>query len=271
MLKQDLLEEQAAQVRVTPEELTAAVAGLEARKQGNSRTLAIGEAVEELSLENTPEDILREVKARREHLQNQSRRLVRKRRWAVSLSLSLVCLTGFGIYSVTGNSYPYSSQLIPGAPPSTLEAGILVRSSPSPSSPITTLAEAPAEKTVYASVSALETAAMSRNAQIGSEREIIQSTAKLNWPIVKHGPEIYVRGWTSARLTSQAARLADVEVFNTPHTPALGHHPQPITLKLDLHTSLVGLGYQRLSPNGTGCFVFHNPRLTPHTYEKWQP
>ena len=271
MLKHNLPEEQAAQVRVTPEELTAAVAALEARKPGTSGTLAIGDAVEELSLDNTPEDILREVKARREHLQKQSRHFTRKRKWAVSLSLSLVCLTGFGIYSVTGNSYPDSSQLTPGVPPSALESGILVRNSLSQTATVTTLAEAPTEKTLYCSPDAIGTAAMSRNAQMGPRREISQSIAELNWPIVKHGQEIYVRGWTSVRLSPQAARLADVQVFSTPSLPTLGAHPQPITLKLDLHTSLVGLGYQRLSRNGPGYFVFHNPRTTPHTYEKWQP
>ena len=55
----------AAQVRVTPEELAAAVTVLQIRKEGQPGTIAIGDAVDELGLDVTPEEVLAEVQARR--------------------------------------------------------------------------------------------------------------------------------------------------------------------------------------------------------------
>lgn len=55
----------AAQVRVTPEELAAAVTALQIRKEGAPGTIAIGDAVDELGLDATPEEVLAEVEARR--------------------------------------------------------------------------------------------------------------------------------------------------------------------------------------------------------------
>lgn len=60
----------AAQTRVTPEELAHAIATLEARKLDDQRhqdsTIPIGEAVRELNLDATPEEVLAEVRAQRE-------------------------------------------------------------------------------------------------------------------------------------------------------------------------------------------------------------
>ncbi len=60
----------AAQTRIKTEELARAVAAIEARRQGEAQalvgTLVIGEAVEELSLDMTPEEILAEVRSQQE-------------------------------------------------------------------------------------------------------------------------------------------------------------------------------------------------------------
>jgi hypothetical protein len=65
----------AAQMRIKTEELARAVAAIEARRQGEAQalvgTLVIGEAVEELSLDMTPEEILAEVKAQQEEQREQ--------------------------------------------------------------------------------------------------------------------------------------------------------------------------------------------------------
>ena len=270
MLRHDQ-EEQAAQVRVTPEELTAAVAVLEARKQGASRTIAIGDAIEELSLDSSPEDIFREVQTRRECVRGRQRTAAWRRKWAISLAAFCFGFTGFVVYGEVSSQYPDSSQLVPAAVPFALEPRILALDPAAPRRTISTLAEAPDGKTVYCSVDAIETAAMSRNVQMGPQREISQPPAELNWPVVKYGKDLFVRGWVRMPLSKEAAKLADVEVFNRPNLPQLGPAPQQVSFKLDLHTSLVGLGGQRLRPDGTGEFTFHDPRLTSHTYEKWQP
>ncbi len=60
----------AAQTRVTPEELAHAIASLEARKLDEVRlqenTIPIGQAVRELNLDATPEEVLAEVRAQRQ-------------------------------------------------------------------------------------------------------------------------------------------------------------------------------------------------------------
>lgn len=65
----------AAQTRIKTEELARAVAAIEARRQRDAQalvgTLVIGEAVEELSLDMTPEEILAEVKSQQEEQREQ--------------------------------------------------------------------------------------------------------------------------------------------------------------------------------------------------------
>lgn len=63
----------AAQVRVTPEELAAAVTALQIRKEGQPGTITIGDAVEELGLDATPEEVLAEVQVLRAPKPKQSR------------------------------------------------------------------------------------------------------------------------------------------------------------------------------------------------------
>jgi len=274
----------AAQARVTPEELAAAVTALEARRQGTPDTPLISDAVTELSLTNTPEDILREVQARRERKIKQVRRTAIKRKWAATLSLALLGLTGLGIYSVvssgsTDDTHPEWGQIIPATTPFALEPHVLALDPASPKHTIATLAEAPDGKTVYCSLDAINTIARCRNRQWGTERQISQWPSELIWPVVKHGRDVFVRGWIRQPLSKEAAEIADVPVFNTPHLPELGPTPQQVTFKLDSHISGVGLGGQRVNADGSPtftakgdlAFVFHEPRLTPHAYEKWQP
>lgn len=285
MLKHENSEDQtAAQVRVTPEELTAAVTILEARRQGTPDTLAIGDAVAELSLADMPEDILREVQTRRAREQKQLRFAAKKRKWTATLSLSLLCLMGLGIYSAmssgsSDDTHPERGPLIPATTPFAMEPRILAFDPASPKHTIITLAEAPDGKTVYCSPDALYALAMCRNRQWGTEREIGQSPTDLTWPVVKHGRDLYVRGWIRQPLSKAAAKIADVQVFSTPRLPELGPAPQKVSFKLDLHTSGVGLGARRVNPDGNQtmnvkgdlALVFHEPRLTTRTYEKWQP
>lgn len=66
---QEQIQSPAAQVRVTPEELAAALARLEARRAGADGKIAIGDAVSELSLDATPEEVLAEVQAGQKQVQ----------------------------------------------------------------------------------------------------------------------------------------------------------------------------------------------------------
>ncbi len=258
----------AAQVRVTPEELAAAVTALQIRKEGQPGTIAIGDAVEELGLDAYPEEVLKEVEAQRQSAQKRLRMTSRKRKWLACLSLSLLCFSGFGIYSATGIGSFDDRRLMPGTQPYNLEPRTLALVPATPKPIVSTLAEAPDGRTLYCSPHAIDVEAMSRNTQ-ETPLEIREPVTEMNWPVVKHGKDLYVRGWIRSPLSKAAAKLSDVEIYNEPSLPQLGATPQKVTLKLDLQTSGVGLEYQRLNPDGSGVFVFHDPRLTAHAYEKW--
>jgi ABC-type Na+ efflux pump permease subunit len=62
----------AEHVRVTPEELAAAIASVEARKEQLAGTISLGDAVNELNLSATPEELLAAVEAKRRAVQQQT-------------------------------------------------------------------------------------------------------------------------------------------------------------------------------------------------------
>ena len=252
----------AAQVRVTPEELAAAVTALQIRKEGQPGTIAISDAVEELGLDGSPEEILKEVEAQRRSAHKRLSFTSRKRKWLAGLSLSLLCFSGFGIYSATSTGAFDDSGLTPGTQPYNLEPHTLAVVSAAPKPIVFTLAEAPEGKTLYCTPYDIEMEAASRNAQ-EPRPNVSQPVTEMNWPVVKYGKDLYVRGWVRMPFSKEAAKISVVEVFNK---PALLANPQQVTLKLN---GWAGLGYQRLEPDGAGVFVFHNPRLTAHAYEKW--
>ncbi len=253
----------AARVRVTPEELAAAVTALQIRKEGQPGTIAIGDAVEELGLDVSPEEVLAEVRAGRQ-APLRKRRFRHGRRLVLAISaigILLGTVLGTGIFT-------QAPTILPGTEPYRVEPHFLALSSTSTKPVITTLAETPDGKTVYCSAQAIEVAVMSRNAQ-EARQEVKEGATDLTWPVVKHGKDLYVRGWIRLPLSKGAAKLSDVEVFNRPNLPQLGATPQQVTFKLDLHTSMTGLGYQRLNPDGTGELFWRSPCVTARTYEKW--
>ena len=102
MLQHEQLgEERAAEVRVTAEDLAAALTSLEVRKagiDGRPDTIALGDAIRQLDLDATPEELLAEVQA----LQSARRRLrelnarARARRWVqVSIFFALAVVVYF--------------------------------------------------------------------------------------------------------------------------------------------------------------------------------
>ncbi len=258
----------ASKVRVTPEELAAAITALQIRKEGQPGTIAIGDAVEELGLDVTPEEVLAEVQAWRQAKPKKERQS-RGRRFVLALGLVGILL-GIGINSgiltqAQNSLQAQSSQLVPGTDPYHVEPGILALNPALPSPVVTTLAETPDGKTVYCSVGGISVAATSRYTQ-EAQPEVNDPITEMSWPVVKHGKDLYVRGWTRVPLSKEAAKITNVEIFNKPNLPQLGANPQQVTVRLD---GWAGIAYRRLNPDGTGVFVFHNLRLTTHAYEKW--
>lgn len=71
------------------------------------------------------------------------------------------------------------------------------------------------------------------------------------------------------RLSNQAARLATVEVYNTPNAPALGPHPVPVTVRLTTGLFGAGRSYERQPDAGIECFFFANLRPNKYAWTKW--
>ena len=95
------LSQPAAEVRVTPDELAAALSRIEARKDAGQRhvggTIPIGEAVQQLGVETTPEEVLAEVQAiRQEPMRAKTRRLSVAQRLVLALGLGGILL-GLGL------------------------------------------------------------------------------------------------------------------------------------------------------------------------------
>jgi hypothetical protein len=109
MLKYQQPEEQAAQTRVTPEELAAALASLESRATrrefDQAGTISLGDALREFSVEATPEELLAELDQVREQeaAREMTERRRRRRRLALRAEIvaAALCLTAFIVFQRT--------------------------------------------------------------------------------------------------------------------------------------------------------------------------
>ncbi len=93
----------AAQTRVNPQELADALKALQAHQEEAARhlddTLPIGEALRELNLDATPEEVLAEVQAQRAGTGKRGRRS-RVKAARLTLGAVLLALTGVGLHSL---------------------------------------------------------------------------------------------------------------------------------------------------------------------------
>lgn len=251
----------AAQVRVTPEELAAAVARLEARKAGTDGRIAIGEAVRELSLDATSEEVLAEVQAGRQAqtpapLQKKQRRGLR---FVASAALIGLLVGGSNLLFVSRSVTPGPAtispaiNLSPTAPqPASITApnDLLVRDA---SGKIVLLSEVPDNQPVYATLTATDTSAQWTN--VSSD-----SSSAAQWILIKHGGRVYLRGWI-ADMSDAALRSSIVEI-HPPHIVYAGQQPAHITLPLDNFRSVPGL---------TNDEMINADHIQPDTHfrEKW--
>ena len=92
----------------------------------------------------------------------------------------------------------------------------------------------------------------------------------MTWPVVKHGGELYLRGWTSAALTRAAAKQDDrIAIYNIPNAPGEDARPAPITIRLSPEVFADGVAYQHWPITSPPVFYVGHPRLDGHAYEKW--
>lgn len=265
----------AAQTRIKTEELAKAVAALEARRQRETRlredTLPIGDAVQELGLEATPEEILAEVQQQR--ASQRATRTLRMRRKAGFLTATAITLSLIGInIHVFPNASGAQDRPVNTATLSSLEAQILVRQDTPRGSLIRTLTEIPDGQTTFCSPDAVYHASIiggSPYADKEANKINEQSLPEMTWPVVKYQGRLYLRGWTSVPMSSSAAKLSILNVFNSRDAPALGTKPVQITLKLTPYTWADGIVYEHPRGSRLEKFTFAHLHLDQHAWEKW--
>lgn len=258
MLKQkDELETQplyAAKVRVTPKELAAAITRLEARKDSDERqvdgTIPIGEAVEQLGLEATPEEVLAEVQAGRQQAVPRKSRMPLGKRLVLSLSLPGIIL---GI-ALGGNSLlqmrhqqTIPANVSPRIWPVLLHPDLLVSTA---SGKLVSLSKVKDNQPVHCNMSNVD-------GRVLFSQWTPNSATHNPWTLIKHNNQVYVRGWTY-RIQPGAAQTTDMDVG----ARSQPNWVVPVTLPL-----------QNLAAVPKNGVWFHagGVQLDQHANEKWQP
>jgi hypothetical protein len=233
--------EPAANVRVTAEEFARAVTRYQARREQAAQrmegTVAIGDAVHELGLEATPEEILAEVQAERAteaaRLSPLSIRPVPRRARAFQ-AFGIFCLVAgipIGMFTTrqqsAGPSVMPAVQMQTPSPYVTISAAptMLVEDNTSGKPILRTLAEIPDNVPTKC---ALELTAS--NAEFTAFHDGLSEYS--TWVIIKHGGRIYVRGWIS-NMSTQALRTSTVNLYCRKDIDASAIAPIPVTLPLD--------------------------------------
>lgn len=264
----------AAQVRVTPEELAAAIVAIESRHQAEADSgQPIGQILSEMGLGIKEAELLAEVQAQR--IRSKRRRAWRLTRRggliAGTLAASGLLLAMAGAWLQMPDDHDGLNSQFFGETNASLGAKLLLEDRSGPSPVIRTLAETPEGRTVFCSAETAEYATMSRQYRV-EPRRIDQEAPEMSWPVVKYHSELYLRGWTATSLSSAAAKQAErIAVYNTPTAPGVGAHPTQITFRLTPVTFADGLAYWHAPGTVPEVFYCAHLRLDKHAYEKWKP
>jgi len=257
MLKQDQIEEQAAGVRVTPEELAAAISRIEARKDAEQRqvdgTIPIGEAVQQLGLEATPEEVLAEVRAGR-----QRQTMTRKRlppiagRLVLALGLSGIML---GL-ALGGNGLSQMHSHVSAGQSSVSNDTDLRHISLDPNLRVTDTTGK-----IFMISEVGDNQPVQCDFDTGNSRFKSLGDGRLfHWTLIKHNGKVYVRGRIvrmSPKVMQTDGALVGVDQTAPPYVV-------PVTLPMD--------GFEvHSSGNEQEQFYALNIHLDEHAYEKWQP
>jgi len=245
----------AAQVRVTPQELAAAIARLEARQGENEGTIPLGDAVQELGLNATPEELLREIEAGRARQQERPPRTRGARLLRIGMSgLAAGALLLGGLFAVRTAPAPpppvvtVTAPAVPQAAPIGVPDTLLVRQR---DGKMVLLAEVPDGQPVLCLLEATENGA----------RLADFTAANVHWTLVKHGGRAYLRGWIGD-MSDTALRSSIVTVHPSADFIPTGLRPLPVTLALDALRLPAGL---------TNDTLISASRVVPdeHLKEKW--
>lgn len=300
----------AAQTRVKTEELAHALAAIEARRQDEAcrmaDTVALGDAVRDLQLDVTPEEILAEVQTQRAR---QQKRVVTEQTrpsetWPVfGMTAKILCaIIGAFLFLAWAISpvphpqsvVPISSPLVAVTPPAP------VNLIPPVYEPIPTLLQTNQERLTEFYRSGRPLVDLPDNlaftCDVIAGRDILRDSlpqnnfmphrpfpGRIGWTFIKRQGQMYVRGWVPKRYTQSIESAALVHVYNSLTAYDLGRQPRPITLRVDgmtfremyICTEPAGVdGYKKFdvhSPmTGSSQFTASHVHLDSHAWEKWQ-
>lgn len=228
---EEALSQPAAQVRVTPEELAAALSHLDAGSAGRDGKIAIGKAVEELSLDAAPEDILRAVEAARQQTAHRRRN---KRRSLSALLAGLAAVGGLGAAKLV-----FSPRTVPAAPTVIIVAA-----------PVSTLAALKDEQSAYVDTHGLMQAIHGVPA---AQVQIYPDSTGVRWGIIKYGCKVYVQGY-SLKTTERKMQTGTFDIYNT-ETESPGSLPVYLDGGTDVSITLPLQGFQCRDTQQTGDYA----------------
>ena len=229
-----------SQRRVTPDELTQALAAIEARRQAEAGTIPIDQAVSELHLDSTSDEIWAEVQAQRMKaslpkaapvVQPQqaappvsvSRPVgrVRPRGWRRLLAPVLVIgvLMSTGVIPHSFTPYGFSPSLLTS------------KHFPTAAPVLTPLSAVPDGTEVYADDASLIQLSKGRSA---APITVSQNPGSNSWTLVKMHGHVYLRGFTARADSLTALTGRALPVYNDSDSGELnGEKTSNITLRVD--------------------------------------
>ena len=246
----------AALVRVTPEELAQALSRIEARKDAGQRnvdgTISIGEAVQQLGVDSTPEEVLAEVQAiRQEPMRTKKRHPSYRQRLALlsGVGLGLIGLVGWwSIPHVAESQTPSTIAITLPTPqampkPISLAPNLLVKTASNKLVMLSEVGDNQPVQCVY---------------KDGTFQPYSTEGGGIGWDLIKHDGQVYVQGWMPQM--SRQALQKDGARFSTWSYPSY----IPVTLSLNGFKIMPGVG------DSTEFHVV-NIHLDKYAHEKQQP
>lgn len=201
----------AAETRVSAKELADAVAALQARKEEAARrvegTIPIGQAVQELGLDATPDEILAEV---------QAQRLPQRRAPWPKRHRRLTAIAGVGLALIVWAGWFGPQPRPDGSMPAVTNTTPFVASYAPPPSFVQTLAEVPDKHPVLCTSAQLHT--LLHNPRPSLSRILVQdfrlSDRDANWCLIKHHGQLYLHG-AMMNMTDEAMRVGGIRLHNS--------------------------------------------------------
>ncbi len=232
----------AAKVRVTPEELAAAVTALQIRKEGSPGTIAIGDAVEELGLDVTPEEVLAEVQAKRQVAKPKRRRDYR------ALACAFACISVL----VFSRAIPAPNRAgIPSEQPAQIQINPNMLQVKDDTGRQAYLSEVGNNHVFQCRMGGGHTTALDYQPNNLTVPE---------WTLIKHDDQFYVRGWMPR--VSDKVLKTDGVFFSNDKNPQF-----PIAVTFPIRGFKVC--YSTGDEDGQETLHATDIHLDSHAYEKW--